>query len=289
MKYYFASQTNYNKIIPYQQNHDPRNYIIVSKYPIVALLSSIKIRHIPLFITNINENIYIIEYIKNSLNLFKNSTFLYEIEWTDKVYKEDWNNVAKYEFEIRSEPEFSNKIKIDNVYNYFKKSKQIKLIKQHTFMKFINQYIPKQKYTIQSSEKQYLYHGSPTNINDSYLKPHDDGNSKKPYLYVSCLKTAALKFAVKGLSNVVKWGEKRNYIWFLEIIPKLFDSFKKDGYLYYVNHNKFKLRVYPEYISSKKVPIIKKTLINNIYDEMKQQPNIIMIKYDKFKQFLKNI
>lgn len=276
MKYYFGSQKSYNKIIPYQANHDHRNYIIVTIDPAIALISSIHTKHKPFLVVPINKYIFIIEYDKNAFDLFKTNSYLYEIEYDGKIYQNDWNYDLKKEFEIHKTINYSTKIKIINVFKQLKKYDYVKFVKYNTFDNFIMRFIPKTIYEPSVDESQFFYHGSRINIKDNYLKP----------LVLAKLKTAALKFSVGGITNTVIWGSSRNYVWLLESIPNLFSYYKTSGWLYYVNPSNFKLRIYPEYLSRNKVKIIKKEKIDNVFNEIKKQENSILITFSSLKKFL---
>jgi hypothetical protein len=59
--------------------------------------------------------------------------------------------------------------------------------------------------------------------------------------------------------------------------------------MYYVGKTGFVKDDYPSYISTKKVPILKKEYIPNVYKEMKKQQNLVMINLSMLKNFLMSV
>jgi hypothetical protein len=281
MKYYFSTETDYNDILSLT-----REYYLVYDNPIMATITAVKLKHIPLTYIAVNDNIFIIELVDHSVNLLKKQSYLYEFE-ADTLKQEDWLYFPEHEYELHVPIKISNKLKIPDVYDFVKHDTTI--INYETFINFVHNHIPEQKYPYCSPEK-YLYHGSPVDIKDQYIKPMNDGHEPIPLVYASCYKSGALKFSVKGASNAIIWNNYNNYTWFLEIHPHLFESLRKRGYLYTVDSRFFKLEKYPVYTSAEKAHIIKKDLIENVYEEMKQQSDAIFITNDQFVEFLlKNV
>jgi len=165
MKLYFGSERSYSNIISYQENHDKdRNYIIASPSIIVALINSIKLKHIPLSFVKIKNVFFCIEYNKNAFKKFKKGAYIYEFN-ENKLYKNDWNYFPKLEYEIHKEVKFNKKIKVKNVYNLLKKLKVI-FIKNKEYENFNDSNIPKEKY---EENSKFFYHGSSVDIKDGFL------------------------------------------------------------------------------------------------------------------------
>lgn len=279
MRYYFGSQVEYN-------TNELKNGLITNNLT-VALLESVRLKHIPLFMLNIGKYFYIVETVKGGCKSFAVASFIYELDCkTDDIKKDDWRYFPKYEYELVKPVAIVSKIPVKNVYDALKKNKYVKIVKHSAFMKFISSHIPSQKYVMPDEEKEYFYHGSPVDIKDSYLKPMDDGHEKIPHVYVNKYKSASLKFSVKGLASTTIWSCLNEYVWFLEIYPKTFDAFKTSGYMYYVKPTSFVKEFYPSYTSTKKVEIVKRERIPNVYKEMKKQKNLVMIGLGEFRKFL---
>lgn len=143
--------------------------------------------------------------------------------------------------------------------------------------------IPKHEY---KHDLKFMYHGSPVDIQDKYVKPMNDGFEKIPYVYANSIRTPSLKFTIGGLGKTLKWGVIKGYTWFLEIYQNTFKEFTKDGYMYTLSNNNFELETYPTYISSKQETMIEKEHIKNVLEDMKKRQDCIMISYAKYKKFL---
>lgn len=235
--------------------------------------TSIKLKHIPLYPKIINKYLFIIENVNNGLNLLKKLSNLYEIECEKLRHDPNWFYDKKSEFVLDKEIKKRKEYKISNVYNALKKL-GAKFISYDKIQKFIGSFIPKNIY---QHEFEYMYHGSRVNIK-GYVEPRNDGFEKVNYVYANCIRTPSLKFSTrKGIAVTLQWGVIRNWTWFLEIYPKTFEDFKSDGYMYTLNKNNFVPEHYPVYISSKKQRIIKREHIKNIYQEMKNSKDCIMI------------
>lgn len=191
MKYYFGSENNITII--------PKG--LVTNNLLVALFMSIRMKHIPLYMTLINNDVFIVENSKNNFHLLKVSSYIYEFE-QDKLPHTDWFYDSNSEFTLVEPTKYQKSYKIKNVY-YTLKKLGCHFITYSKIQKFINNFIPKKIY--QHSMK-YMYHGSPISITDKYVKPMHDGFEKNPYVYANCIRTPSLKFSVKGLANTLKWG-----------------------------------------------------------------------------------
>lgn len=286
MKFYYGSEISYVNAVPLQIKR-ASEYTLITNNLSVAILKSVKLKHIPLFILNINNYFFIIETTKNAFEQFRKKAYIYELDCNESdVKKDDWFYFPKYEYEIHKPVKIIKRIQLNNVYDVIKKDPHIKIIKYNAFMKFIKTNIPEKKYIATDEDNKYFYHGSHVDIKDKYLKPMDDGFEKVPHVYVNRYKSASLKFCVKGLAVTTIWGCKNEYVWFLEIYPRTFDAFKTSGYMYYVNKTGFVKDDYPSYTSTKKVNILRKEYIPNVYKEMRKQPNIVMINLSTLKKFL---
>lgn len=290
MKYFYASETEYTKVIPLTGSS-----ILVTDDPIMALLKAIRLKHIPLTFIDIDQtmmlerlppikktisNIFAIELTQSSLKLLEKKAFLYIFE-SDPLEQDDWFYFPKHEFEMRKAIKILFKTEIKNVYNAVKDS--VTFITHDMLNDFIRIQIPAHKSILVTRE---LYHGSPVDITDAYVKPMDDGHEKIPLVYAVKHKAAALKFAVRGAAMAIIWNYTNNYVWLLETYPKIFDGLKQSGYLYTIDGAKFIEEKYPVFTSPKKAKILKKKFIKNVYREIKKQRGTVLIDNKKFQRFL---
>lgn len=104
MKFYYSSEVSYENAVPLQIKR-ASEYTLITNNLSVAILKSIKLKHIPLFMLNIGkqhcEYFFIIETTKNACDLFKKKSYIYELDCNESdVKKDDWFYFPKYEYEI---------------------------------------------------------------------------------------------------------------------------------------------------------------------------------------------
>lgn len=284
MKFYYGSENKLKNIIQLPSN---KKYFLASNKIIVALINGIKFHHLPLYILEINGEIYIIEYSENGFDQLNKTIYVYEFD-TDKYIQNDWFYFKRYEYEIGEPSLILKTYTFDNAYNMLKSAKNVHFVNKKTLDEFIDKKIPSKKYELPKEEKKYFYHGSNVDIKDNFLKTSYDGFEKMPLVYANSIRTASLKFAIKDI--YIMWGcSINNYVWFIEILPDMFKKFQTFGYMYSVEPKYFEPEYYPSYISKSNVPIVKKEFIPNIYYDIKKQDNAIMIDFKEFKKFLSNI
>jgi putative lipase involved disintegration of autophagic bodies len=94
MKFYYGSEISYVNAIPLQIKR-ASGYILITNNLSVAILESIKLKHIPLFMISISkqrcEYFFIVETTKNACDLFKHKSYIYELDCNESdVKKNDW-------------------------------------------------------------------------------------------------------------------------------------------------------------------------------------------------------
>ena len=131
----------------------------------------------------------------------------------------------------------------------------------------------------------YYYHGSQSNIKD-YLKPRPSSaiNNEKA-VFATNLKWLAVFFGTKHSGNDIQSGFYGDTPYLEEVYPGAFDLLKVSVYLYYVNEDQFKSDTRCglqgcEFISKKKVKILKKVKIKNAYTYLKRQKQIKFVTFD---------
>ena len=272
MKIYFGSHRNLKKI---------ESNLIVTTNLAIALISSIKFKHLPILFIVYGSYIIIIEYIKNSFKLLETSGYVYkfdvninEISHNDYIYDE------LTEYTLHNDVDIYKKYLIKNVHNKLKQLSNTKFIDYETFQNILKNYVPNEEYKHDKNENKYVYHGSPINIQDEYLKPQLDSSDDKQYLYVNEYRSASLRFCCKGKANMIRWNVKNGFTWLIETTYNLMNEFNTSGYLYYCNkNNEFKSEYFPSMITNKPQKIIKKEHIKDVYEEMRKQKDIIIINY----------
>jgi hypothetical protein len=133
-----------------------------------------------------------------------------------------------------------------------------------------------------------LYHGSKFLIKN-YLEPHSSRviNNEKA-VFASPSKSFVLAFmGDKWSDNDFELGEIDGILFMVEKKPNVFSKYldKKEGYLYTMSNKNFHsnqrlgMKKY-EFISDKKVKILKTKKINNVLDALKKS-KIKLIKYNQ--------
>lgn len=132
-----------------------------------------------------------------------------------------------------------------------------------------------------------LYHGSKFLIKD-YLEPRSSRviNNEKA-VFATSSKSLALAFMGDSSDNEIELGVINGILYMVEKKPNVFSKYfdKKQGYLYTLSNKNFHsdqrlgMKKY-EFVSDKKVKILKTKKINNVLDSLKKS-KIKLIKYDK--------
>lgn len=133
------------------------------------------------------------------------------------------------------------------------------------------------------NKQKYYYHGSPVDIS-GYLEPRPSpviDNEKA--VFATNKKYIALAFIPKWYDKDINLGFFDRILVMTEQYENAFDILNVSGYLYYVDaslfHNDKRLGMQgDEFISKKKVKILKKVYIENVYDKLKKSP-IKLVKY----------
>ena len=131
--------------------------------------------------------------------------------------------------------------------------------------------------------KSVLYHGSPKNIKGKYLLPRASYVLKgdSAVFATNRLEIAAL-FAANITDADIYIGVHHGKFYIKEQYPGAFELLQKPAWIYIVDQDDFKddprlgLRGL-EFISEKKVPIMKKIHINSIWDEIKRRSSKINV------------
>jgi hypothetical protein len=126
-----------------------------------------------------------------------------------------------------------------------------------------------------------LYHGSPQNIKGKYLLPRPSGviNNENAVFATNNYHIASL-FSAKWTDLDFEFGFHNKKLFVIEQYPNAFDKLKKRAWIYSVDKDLFKtdprlgLQGF-EFISYKKVPILQKTYVRNIFKEVNKKKSPI--------------
>lgn len=122
-----------------------------------------------------------------------------------------------------------------------------------------------------------LYHGSGKLY--GVLKPRYSDLVKAGVVYATQVRAAAICFAATWNDDIISFGENENGFYLKENVPKAFDVFKKEGWVYTVPMKDFKTDARLcnfERITNKEVTPLHVEHIKNLYNELKKT-NILFI------------
>jgi hypothetical protein len=136
------------------------------------------------------------------------------------------------------------------------------------------------------------YHGSKTKIT-GYLEPRPSGviDGEKA-VFATNNKALALIYVNKWDENNIELGAINNNLFCREKAPGAFNVLKGGGYIYELQPSYFStdkrlgMKAH-EFISKKKVPILKTTVVKNALSMMRKS-SITMISFDDYLDFIES-
>ena len=130
----------------------------------------------------------------------------------------------------------------------------------------------------------YYFHGSQTYIKDKVLEPRPSNILNKEKAVFATNKKWIAVFMMAG-ENDIGFGFYNNIPYIEEEYPGAFDQLKIGGYIYYMDSSQFKSDKRlgmpgHEFISDKKVKILKTIKIKNAYNYLKRQKDLRFVTFD---------
>ena len=134
-----------------------------------------------------------------------------------------------------------------------------------------------------------LYHGTSKKIKGDYLRPSiscrtfSNGKTFKrcdriPKVYTTSSRDVALLFSANIPARNAKIQKDGRVFFFIK--KKDLNRFKGPGWIYEVEKKGFKKgprTKYDEYVNTKRVKIIKKIRVPNLYKHIMKNPNIVLV------------